>query len=174
MRFFILLALLTFVLVIVPHSSARTTPEDIVQSQRQTFNQRVSKYSETNKQKLEQYSKKIADLNKKQTDALTVNMERQSEILDEYIDRNNIEERQADGITRNLQDPIENARYWITYAHEAVAYQAAEIYIFNLSSESNIKGDLNAKINELNADMNILKGKVEKSRKIVEDLVSKS
>lgn len=160
------------IFVISPLTFARTTPEDIIQERRQSYEQKLKNYSSESQVKLSEFESKIAKLNKLQTDILNQEMERQSELLEEYISRNNIEERQADGISRNLQDPVENARYWITYAHEAVAYQAAEQYIFNLSSQANIKGDVKAQINELNADMNILIGKVEKSRKIIQGLVS--
>jgi hypothetical protein len=90
-----------------------------------------------------------------------------------FVFRQGIQERQADGITRNLSDPVENARYWITYAHEAVAYQAAKHYIFDLSGEANMKANVTSKINQLANDIDILAGKVDKSQKLVEALVSK-
>jgi ABC-type methionine transport system ATPase subunit len=100
-------------------------------------------------------------------------MIRQGQILDEYIYRHNIEEPQEDGKQRNLSNPVENARYWLTYAHEAVAYQAIQVYIFNLNGQANIKNDINAQINNLASSMNVLKGKVDKSQKLIADLVAK-
>lgn len=172
MKFLLLSVLIFSTLFVAPVLHARVTPEDILNQKRETFNSRLKNYSAENQQKVPQFEKKVAGLNKKQTDILEAQMIRQGEVLNEYVFRNGIEERQADGISRNLQDPIENARYWLTFAHEAVAYQAAKVYVLNLSGESNIKGDINSAISELNGDMNILKGKVEKSRKLIADIVA--
>jgi hypothetical protein len=122
---------------------------------------------------LAEFEQKVAAMNKNQTDILEAKMVRQGEILNEYVFRQGIEERQADGISRNLSDPVENARYWVTYAHEAVAYQAAKHYIFDLTGENNIKANINSKINQLANDVDILAGKVDKSQKIIEALINK-
>lgn len=152
---------------------ARTTPDDILREQREVYNNRVKNYSPENQKKLAEFEQKIAAMNKYQTDVLESKMRRQGEILNEYVFREGIQERQADGITRDLSDPVENARYWITYAHEAVAFQAAKHYIFDLSGEANIKTNVTSKINQLANDIDILAGKVDKSQKLVEALVSK-
>lgn len=152
---------------------ARTTPDDILREQREVYNNRVKNYSPENQKKLAEFEQKIAAMNKYQTDVLESKMRRQGEILNEYVFREGIQERQADGITRDLSDPVENARYWITYAHEAVAFQAAKHYIFDLSGEANIKTNVTSKINQLANNIDILAGKVDKSQKLVEALVSK-
>lgn len=157
----------------LPTVSARTTPDDILREQREVYNMRVKNYSPENQKKLAEFEQKVAALNKYQTDVLEAKMTRQGEILNEYVFREGIQERQADGITRDLSDPVENARYWITYAHEAVAFQAAKHYIFDLSGEANIKANVTSKINQLANDIDILAGKVDKSQKLVEALVSK-
>lgn len=153
--------------------SARTTPADIVNSRRDEYNLRVSKYSESSKNKLNEFDKKISDLNRLATEEYENQMLRQGQILDEYLRRKGLLERQGDGIQRNLQDPVENARYWITYAHEAVAFQAAKAYIYNLTGESNLSRDINSQISALQSDLNILRGKVLKSQKLVSELVKK-
>ncbi len=162
-------------LFIIPSiTQARTTPEDIINAQKDTYNQRIKNYSASNKQKLQTASDKIELFNKEKTDLLETNMVRQGQILDEYMRRNHMEEGpETDGIHRNLSKPVENARYWLTYAHEAVAYQAAKIYIFNLTSEGNINGDINSQISQLQSDLNTLRSKVVKSQQIIADLVSK-
>jgi hypothetical protein len=152
---------------------ARTTPDDILREQRDVYNMRVKNYSPENQKKLAEFEQKVAAMNKNQTDILEAKMVRQGEILNEYVFRQGIEERQADGISRNLSDPVENARYWVTYAHEAVAYQAAKHYIFDLTGENNIKANINSKINQLANDVDILAGKVDKSQKIIEALINK-
>ena len=120
------LILATFYLILTTSVSARTTPEDIVNAKKDAYNQRVTSYSPESKQKLEDYSQKIADLNKKITEDYQLNMEAQAQILQEYIKRNP---------EKASSSQVENANYWLTYAHEAVAFQAAKIYIFDLSGE---------------------------------------
>lgn len=152
---------------------ARITPEDIVNEKRRVYNLRVSQYSSSNKQKLELLEKKIAEFNKSKTQELEKNMLSQGQILEEYIRRQEIKEQKTtDGINRNLSDPIENARYWVTYAHEAVAYQAAKIYIFDLTGEVYLKRDANNIISVLENDLNILRNKVIKSQKIIQGLIN--
>lgn len=168
-----LLGLLLTTTYQLPTASARTTPDDILREQREVYNMRVKNYSAENQKKLAEFEQKVAAMNKYQTDVLESKMRRQGEILNEYVFREGIEERQADGITRNLSDPVENARYWITYAHEAVAFQAAKHYIFDLSGEANIKANITSKINQMGNDIDILAGKVDKSQKLVEALISK-
>lgn len=158
---------------ITPTIQARTTPEDIINAKRQEYNQRLQNYSPEGKQKLADFERKIADLNKLITDDYETQMLRHGTILDEYIRRNQISERQGDGISRNLSEPVENSRYWITYAHEAVAYQAAKIYIPNLSGEANINRDLATQINILQSDTNILRNKIIKSQTILSSLLKK-
>lgn len=157
----------------LPTASARTTPDDILREQREVYNMRVKNYSPENQRKLAEFEQKIAAMNKNQTDILESKMVRQGEILNEYVFRKGISERQADGINRNLSDPVENARYWLTYAHEAVAFQAAKHYIFDLSGEANMKTNVTSKINQLANDIDILASKVDKSQKIIADLISK-
>lgn len=152
---------------------ARTTPDDILREQREVYNTRIKNYSPENQKKLAEFEQKVAAINKNQTGILEAKMVRQGEILNEYVFRQGIQERQTDGISRNLSDPIENARYWLTYAHEAVAFQAAKHYIFDLSGENQIKANINSDINQLANDMDILAGKVDKSQKIIEGIVTK-
>ncbi len=166
------LTLLTTTYLLQP-TYARTTPDDILREQREVYNTRVKNYSPENQKKLAEFEQKVANMNKNQTDILEARMIRQGEILNEYVFRQGIQERQADGISRDLSDPIENARYWLTYAHEAVAFQAAKHYIFDLSGETNIKANINSKINQLANDMDILAKKVDKSQKLIEGIVSK-
>jgi hypothetical protein len=153
--------------------SARTTPDDILRDQQEAYNSKLKTYSPANQDKVAAFQQKITNLNKAQTDILEARMIRQGEILNEYVFRQGIEERQADGINRDLSDPVENARYWLTYAHEAVAFQAAKHYVLNLTGEANIKANINSQITRLANDVDILAGKVDKSQKIIETLVSK-
>lgn len=155
----ILILVLISLTLLTPNSYARITPEDIVNEKRQLFTQRSKSYSPQSKTKLETWEKKIAGFNKEKTDILDENMTRQAQILEEYV-------------RRNPNAEVEDARYWLTYAHEAVAYQAAKIYIFDLTSEKNINSDIVSTISILQSELNTLRGKVLKSQKIISELVN--
>ncbi len=151
---------------------ARTTPEDIINSKRANYELKVSNYSQTNKQKLENLSVKIAKLNQKKTKQLEEAVLMQGLILDEYTRRINYQEDGGkDGIHRNLAKEVENTRYWITFAHEAVAYQAGKVYIINLSSEKNIKNDALVTINQFQSDLNYVRSQVLKSQQLLENII---
>lgn len=153
--------------------SARTTPQDIANQRKAEYEQRIKNYSATSKQKLAEFFQKIADLNKKQTDELEFQMIRQGQILDEYIQRKHIElPVETDGIHRR-DNPVEETRYWVTFAHEAIAYQASHLYFINVTSEKNIDSDIISTISSLQSDMGVLKGKVTKSQQILKELVGK-
>jgi len=149
---------LTFFLMPL-NAQARITPEDIVNSKKEAYEKRVVSYSPAHKKSLEDLSKKIAGVNKKRTDELERIMVTQALILDEY-------ERRSDG--KNGQQ-IKEARYWITYAHEAVAYQAAKIYIFELSGESNLTKDALNTVSFFQSELNSARSKVINSRKTLTD-----
>lgn len=144
---------------------ARITPEDIVNSRREAYEAKVKNYSPQSRQKLENLSQKISVLNKIKTDELNAITKRQGEILDEYEKRLDFPENHSG---------IKNARYWLTFSHEAIDYQAAKIYIYNLSSEANIKNDALNLISQLQSELNYAKSTAEKSQGIIENLVADS
>lgn len=146
---------------------ARVTPEEIVNSQKEAYQAKVRNYSPVNKQKLEKLSQEIALVNKKRTDELENIMVAQASILDEYETRL----RKSSGEARKAE-AIKNARYWITYAHEAVAYQAAKIYIFNLTSEGNIRNDAVSLINQMAGELNSSRTKVINSQITLEKTIN--
>lgn len=153
---------------------ARVNPESIYNEAREGYEKKRQTYSLENQKKLDQYEEEIKGLNAFITTELEHDTLRQGEILDEYIRRNDIPTvPETDGIRRNLTDPVENARYWITYAHEAIAYQAAKNYLFSLSGEANVNRDITLQINALQGDIGVLKGKVEKSKQALIQLLNK-
>lgn len=141
---------------------ARITPEDIVQEKKVTYETKVKSYSVINKQKLEKLAQDIALVNKKRTNELENIMIAQGNILDEY------ENRQKG---KNAES-IKNARYWITYAYESVAYQAAKIYIFSLTSENNIRNDALNLISQMAGELNSSRTKVINSQKTLEKTIN--
>src|SRR3989344_66621 len=169
-----ILFLILLLIIFIPQTFSRTTPEDIYNEKRQAYESRRQTYSLENQKKLDQFEQEIKNLNAVITRELENNTLRQGEILNEYILRNNIPTvPETDGIKRNLDDPVENARYWITYAHEAIAFQAAKNYLFSLTGEANINRDIVVQIQALQAETGVLKGKVEKSKQALISLLKK-
>ena len=153
---------------------ARVNPESIYEDARASYEKKRQSYSLENQKKLDQYEQEIINLNSFISTELENNTLRQGEILDEYINRKKIPVvPETDGIRRNLDDPIENARYWITYAHEAIAFQAAKKYLFQLSGQNNTDRDIILQINALQTDIGILKGKIDKSKNALISLLKK-
>lgn len=161
-------------LIFTPFALARVNPESIYNDQRQAYEIKRQTYSLENQKELDQYEDEIKNLNAFITTELEQDTLRQGEILDEYIRRNNIPTiPETDGIHRNLTDPVENARYWITYAHEAIAFQAAKNYMFGLTGEKNLNKDIIIQIQALQSDIGGLKGKIEKSKQTLVSLLKK-
>lgn len=162
MKKVILLLLMTLIAILAVRTvQARITPEDIINSKKEAYEARVKNYSPDNKQKLESLAKKIAQINKKRTDELDQIMITQAGILDQYEQRN----------PGNDEEAVEKARYWITYAHEAVAFQAAKIYVFNLTNEKNIKSDAKSLVNLFQTELISTRSKVINSKKMLKNLV---
>jgi hypothetical protein len=158
---FSVLALNTYYISHIPVAHARVTPEDILNERREAYNQRVGSYSQTGKDRLNLVSERIVEMNKAKTDELEWIMESQARILDEYETRNP---------GKNIKG-IEEGRYWITFAHEAVAYQAAKIYIFDLSTEANIEPDIKRTVGVFRSELNSTRDKVIKSQKVLEGII---
>lgn len=162
MKVFLLTTIFTLVVILIPTNLlARITPEDIVNSARADYQSKVKAYSQKHRQELDNLSRQIAQVNQQRTYQLKVLMDRQGQILDEEQRRNNNQTTPA----------IDKARYWITFAHEAVAYQAAKIYIFELTSQGNIKSDALSLISQFQADLDSTRLKVINSQKILEEVV---
>lgn len=157
------LTALLFILFLIPTQDvyARITPDDIVKANKEVYEKKLKFYSVSNKQKLTKMEGLIAQVNKIRTDQLAQIMQKQAAILDEY------QKRVGD---KNAKD-IDNTRYWITFAHEAVAFQAAKIYIFDLTSEKNLIQDVDSTINLLQSDLNLTRLKVINSQKTLKKSV---
>lgn len=172
MKYILPICLIIF-LFFSKYSFAKATPASTINSQIESYNQTVKTYSKSHQQSLTKLSKDITDLNQQKTSELEQNLQTQGEILDEYVSRNNLSENGGiDGIHRN-SDSLSQARYWLTFAHEAVAYQAAKNYIFYLTSENNIKSDANNLIGSFETDLNYVRNQVLKSQVTIKNLVSK-
>ncbi len=127
---------------------------------RETYNQKKAAYSPTDQKKLDNLANQIIEINSRRTTELSLQMEAQGEILDEFQSRNPGKVAQ-----------VEKVRYWVTYAHEAVAFQAAKNYIFTLISETNLKRDVTPTVNQFENDLSVLRKKVINSQSMVQELV---
>lgn len=156
------LLLLVSLTALFPRSIfARVTPADLVNSQKADYNQKVSNYSLEDKRKLDKLSSEIAQINKTRTSQLWSIMYTQAAILDEYQKR----------IGGKTNDSIDKARYWITFAEEAVSYQEAKIYIYSLTSEKNIKADALNLISLFQSDLEGARSKVINSQNILKQTI---
>lgn len=163
----IIIIVITFInFIIVINVFARITPEDILNSKKEAYEAKIQNYSPENKKKLENLAKEIAEINKNRTGELERIMKVQAAVLDEYEARS-----EKKGEQEKNKANIEKARYWITYAHEAVAYQAAKIYVFNLTSETNIKSDAFPLVNLFYSELNSTRSKVITSQKTLQSIV---
>ncbi len=165
MKLTALFVILISLFIAVPQVFARTTPADIFNSEQQAYQQTVSHYSTAHQQALKNLSDQIAMVNKSRTDQLNQIVETQAAILDEYNRRH--PGQNATTSTTDHESPL----YWLTYAHEAVAYQAGKIYIFDLTSESNIERDATSTVNIFQSDLESVRAKVVKSQGIIGSLV---
>lgn len=167
-----LLALIFVCLILIspPLTYARTTPEDILNAKKEVYNQRVRNYSPTHQQQLTDLNTKINLINQQITQDLEQRVERQGNILIEYLRRHG-KLNDETNVARPGSDPIQNAQYYLTYAHEAVAYQAAKVYVFDLTSEANIKRDSTNLISNLQSDISVLNSKVLRSQKLIAAIV---
>lgn len=111
---------------------ARITPQDIVDQKREDFTRMFNNYTPANQQKIQDIIDAINQDNANNTAVLEAIMLYQGQILDEYLSRNKFIETES----------IHDARYWLTFAHEAIDYQKQRVYIPILTSQSNINSDL--------------------------------
>ncbi len=173
-----LLILAAFLLILPTQAIARTTPDDILREQQEAYQSKLKTYSPQHQQQINQMSQQINSMNKKLTDELERIMVAQGEILDEYQFRNESKTRNAQQLTYHTPndalraDKTEQARYWITFAHEAVAFQAAKTYVLDLGSEATIQRDVLNEIAELQGDIEGLKKKVINSQQTLKGAIS--
>jgi hypothetical protein len=132
-----------------------------IEADRAAYQTKVAKYSPENQKKLTDLSNQIVEINNKDVALLNQQIDAQAALLDEFQRRNNFQ----------TTPQIDKARYWLTYAHEAVAFQLIQVYIFNLTSEKTIKNDATSTVNKFESDLNSTRGKVINSLNIVKNTV---
>lgn len=153
-KFLSLATVLLALLALPPLALARTTPEDIVNAQMETLNSTLNSYSPENQQKVRNIIRSTAKANANACTYLEAITARQGAILDEYLSRKNFQETQS----------IKDARYWLTFAHEAIDYQKQRVYLPQLTGEANIQRDLRVMINNFQSQLNYARGTAVKTQ----------
>jgi hypothetical protein len=155
--------LLLVVFLVLPFKAfALYQPWIAEQAQRKAYNDKLATYSPASQQKTKALADLIVEVNNQKGNQMAAQMDAQAAILDEYQRRHGNDEN----------DPkVAKARYWLTYAHEAVAFQQAKNYIFNLTSESHLKADLSPTVSQLENDLEATRKKVLNSQVIIQELV---
>jgi hypothetical protein len=143
--------------------SARYTPEDAYQEKRAVYDAALAKISDSAKvEKIKQADSLLNQINQSVTFRFDEEINRLGAIMMEVRRRQGITEtRVAFG---GVETDIEQADYWVNYAAEAVAYQKIQDYTPQFSSESQAKGAITASMNNLENDLEILKGKILKAK----------
>ena len=178
MRLLISLCVLFIILLSPIQVQARVTVADQINEQQASYQTAVSRYSVANQQKLKNLSEQISQVNKNYTDQLERTLTIQGQILDEYQSREDDPKRIQNQLLYHTprdqlsNGAVEKARYWLTFAQEAVAYQAAHQYIFNLRGESAIKADGRSLVNQLKSDLKILTQKALNAQIMVKKVIN--
>lgn len=167
----VIFAILLFLILLPTTVQARVTPEDILNERKEAYEAKVKNYSPENKQKIETVMKKVASMNRAKTDELNGYMLQQGLILDEYERRAGLYGAPPTSDNFKLGSPNEQSRYWITFAHEAIDYQAAKIYIPTLTTEANLKNDLLNMIANFQSELNYARSTATKSQGILQGVI---
>lgn len=155
-RLSLFLLILTFTLFSSPFTlpvQARITPTDIVNARREDFTKAFNSYTPANQQKIQDIMDAINQSNADTTAILGAIMTYQGNILDEYLSRKKFVETES----------IKDARYWLTFAHEAIDYQKQRVYIPVLTGQSNINSDLNNLLASYRSQLSYARGTAVKS-----------
>lgn len=140
---------------------ARITPEDIINAKQEVYEKTVVRYSLQHQQRLRALSQKVADLNQQRSSELEGIIKVQGDILEEYRARH----------PEIKPDQLEKVGYWLTFAHEAVAYQKAKIYIYELTQEPNIRSDAQKLVNRYINDLESTRQKVIHSQQVMVEAI---
>jgi hypothetical protein len=138
---------------------ARYTPEDAYQEKRAAYEAALSKIKDPTKvEKVKEADEMLNKINQSVTFLFDEDINRLGAIMNEVRERQGLTEtRVAFG---GVETDIESADYWINYAAEAVAYQKIQDYTPMFTSETEIKGAITSSQNELENDLEVLKGKI--------------
>lgn len=155
---------LILLLSLVGTAEARVTPDDIYQAKRSEFTNNLDKISDNGlKSNILEADWAIKEINQSVTRRYDGDMAILAGIVSEL-------EQRADRQKR--ENPfLENALYWVTFAHEAVAYQKIQDYTPNLSGNSPLAA-IKSSSNRLRGDLNTLKGKILKAKTMVKKAVN--
>lgn len=158
MTYRLLLPFFLLALVLPATALARVTPDDIYQSKRTAFEASLTKISDPVKREaIRQADGMLNQVNQTVSGRFDVDLAKLSAILEE--------EKSRQKVTKTVvaygrgSTPLDAAAYYLNYAEEAVAYQKSRDYTPQIYG-NNLSGAVAASINNLQADLQTLQGKV--------------
>lgn len=155
---------LILLLSLVGTVEARVTPDDIYQERRAEFKKGLDKINnEKVKSDVLEADWTLKEINQNVTGRFDKDMAILAGIVSELEQRVDKQEK---------ENPyLEDALYWVTFAHEAVAYQKIQDYTPNLSGNTPLAA-IKLSSNRLRGDLNTLKGKILKAKTMVKKAVN--
>lgn len=150
-------------LLVLPPTYARYTPNDAYQEKRDAFESGLNKIqNESKKEKVKKADEELYEINQSVCNRFEEDVNKLAGVMEEHKRRAGITEtRVAFGGVDTL---VERADYWVNFAAEAIAYQRIQDYTPSFSNESGVKGALTYSMNDLKGDLGVLKGKLERAK----------
>jgi hypothetical protein len=162
----IIISLLSPVLVF-----ARTTPNDLYQEKRATFDAvTASIKDEKKKENIILADRLLDNINQSVCNRFDVDAQRLAAIMEELKRRKGITSTRVaygSGSTK-----IEQADYYVNFAAEAIAYQKSQNYTPTGITEKNLSKPVSASMGQLRSDLQTLKGKVLRAKQEVQNALN--
>lgn len=170
-QFLVLLAVLAFFPSI---SYARTTPNDIYQQRRESFEEKLEEISDSAKKEQMRLADKVLNqINQAICDRFEQDIAKLAAILSEIRSREGMAGAPTVVAFGQGKNQIEVADYWVNYAQEAVAYQRIADYTPQFSGDSNLSLSVSSSMNNLQGDLTILQGKILRAKTEVKKVLQK-
>ena len=146
---------IVLLVILLPTTFARYTPNDAYQETRAAFEKSLQKMDPAKAEKIKKADEILYEVNQKVCDRFEEDVNKLAAIMEELRNRQNITEtRVAFG---GVDTPIEQGDYWVNYAAEAIAYQRIQDY-------TPLNGSVASSMNSLRSELGILQGKVVRAK----------
>lgn len=165
------LLIILLILIFPTLTLARYTPNDAYKDQMAAFEKSLSNLKDPEKKAKVQKAVTLLDqTNKKVVLRFESDMNKLGAIMEEVKARQGVTEtRVAYG---GVSSGIENADYWVNWAAEALAYQKAQNYIPQFSSDSSVDSSIKESTNILENNLNTLAGKILRAKSEVKKVLN--
>lgn len=141
-------------------SFARVSVNDIYQSKRQAWEEKVAKLSSVNQERVKKADQVLKDVNLKICSRFDEDIALLTAIDAEIRSRRGMDSVPTVVAYGSGNTPLENAEYWLNYAQEAVAYQKIADYTTNINGDSSVDSAITSEKNALKSDLGVLKNKI--------------